>query len=69
MPARPTAILPDGWQIVRRLEGFYLQRRLPGTEFWIDVYGPTQQRGAAVRAFERRQHRRQDTSSSVTSAS
>jgi hypothetical protein len=53
MPAYNPIILPDGWQIVQRGDGWYLQRRLPGTEFWLDVYGPVKQRIQAVRAYHR----------------
>jgi hypothetical protein len=60
MPAHNPIILPDGWQIVQRGDGWYLQRRLrpePTTEFWLDVYGPVKQRIQAVRAYERQQKR------------
>jgi hypothetical protein len=53
MPAREPILLPDGWQIVRRADGWYLQRRLPGTDFWLDVHGPVRQRYQAVRAYQR----------------
>ena len=54
MPATKPTILPDGWQIVQRGDGWYLQRRLPGTEFWLDAFGPAKQRIQAVRVYERR---------------
>ena len=57
MPATKPIILPDGWQVVQRGDGWYLQRRLPSTEFWIDERGPLKQRFQAVRAYERQQKR------------
>lgn len=55
MPVTRPIILPDGWQVVQRGDGWYLQRRLPGTDFWIDERGPVKQRIQAVRAYDRKQ--------------
>ena len=54
MPVHESTILPDGWQVVQRSDGWWLQRRLPGTEFWLDAFGPAKQRIQAVRVYERR---------------
>lgn len=58
MPAREPIILPDGWQVVKRGDGWWLQRRIVGSELWIDVYGPAKQRVQAVRIYERRENDR-----------
>lgn len=47
-----TRLLPDGWQIVRRLEGYYLQRRDDDGK-WVDVGGPFQQYGSAYKFWDR----------------
>jgi len=59
MPARIAQYPPDGWQVVRREEGHFLQQRREDGS-WFDVAGPYKQRGAALnryRILEERQIR------------
>lgn len=59
MPAHEPTILPDGWQVVQRSDGWWLQRRIVGSELWLDAHGPVKQRIQAVRAYRRRVLREQ----------
>ena len=52
MPRYPARPLPDGWQIVRRAEGYFLQRRT-GPRTWEDIAGPYTQRWSAQLRAER----------------
>lgn len=56
MPRYAPAPLPDGWQAVRREDGWWLQRRglsSGGRAVWSDYSGPYTQRGGAVRRVTR----------------
>ena len=52
MPARLTQYPPDGWQVVRRENGHWLQQRREDGS-WIDVRGPFRQRGSATAYYRR----------------
>lgn len=52
MPRYPARPLPDGWQVARRSEGYYLQRRDDQGK-WVDVAGPFKQYGSAYKRWVR----------------
>lgn len=52
MPTRLAQFPPDGWQVVRREDGHWLQQRQADGS-WIDVRGPFKQRGAANDYYRR----------------
>jgi hypothetical protein len=52
MPTRITQFPPDGWQIVHRADGHWLQQRRDD-DSWSDVAGPYRQRGTATAHYRR----------------
>ena len=52
MPRFPAGATRDGWQIVRRDDGYWLQVQI-GASTWQDYSGPYRQRGSALERYRR----------------
>lgn len=58
MPRYPARMLPAGWQVSRRAEGWYLQHQEEKEGAWADMRGPYRKRAYAVEAWGRLETRR-----------
>lgn len=58
MPRYHPTILPDGWQVVKRSDGWWLQKRHP-SRLWEDVAGPFVERWNAVRRYQDTESKRE----------